>query len=139
MSKKPAIPNSDTFVVNLIGDQTGETHTGKFVAKKRLSFNDQMRRDNFRRQFLGAAPGEPSPRAASMATIFSELLVRLIEAPSWWVESDEGRDLEDENVAVDVYEKALKIEVAGREEVAKRAEEARGEMSEAVSGTVAKV
>lgn len=139
MSTKPIVPNSDTFVVNLIGDQTGETHTGKFTAKKRLSFNDQMRRDNFRRQFLGAAPGEPTPRAASMATIFSELLVRLIEAPSWWVESDEGRDLEDENVAVDVYEKALKVEIDAREAVAKKAAEARGEMADIVASTVAKV
>jgi hypothetical protein len=133
MSKKPAIPNSDTFVVNLIGDTTGENQTGKFVAKKRLSFNDQLRRDNYRRQFLGAAVGEPTPRAASMANIFSELIVRLIEAPSWWVDADEGRDLEDENVIIDVFEKAMKIEAEAKAEVAKKAAGAGEELAEAVT------
>jgi len=133
MSKKPALPNSESFVVNVNGDTTGENQTGKFVAKKRLSFNDQLRRDNFRRQMLGEAPGEPTPRVASMATVFSELLVRLLEAPSWWVDADEGRELEDENVIVDVYEKALKVESDAKAEIAKRAAEARGEVVEALA------
>jgi hypothetical protein len=133
MSKKPALPNSETFTVNVTGDTTGENQTGKFIAKKRLSFNDQLRRDNFRRQMLGTAPGEPAPRAASMATVFSELLVRLLEAPSWWVDADEGRELEDENVIVEVYEKALKVENDAKEEMAKKAAEARGELTEAIA------
>ncbi len=133
MTKKPVIPNSETFVINVVGDTTGETQTGKFIAKKRLSFNDQMRRDNHRRQMLGEAPGEPTPRANSMATIFSELLVRLTEAPSWWVDADEGRELEDENVIVEVYDRALKVEADAKEEVSKRAAAARGELTETVA------
>jgi len=135
MSKKPALPNSEAFVINVTGDTTGENQTGKFVAKKRLSFNDQLRRDNFRRAMLGEAPGEPHPRTASMATVFSELLVRLLEAPSWWVDADEGRELEDENVIVEVYEKALKVENDAKAAVAKAAAEARGEVVEALAET----
>lgn len=133
MSKKPALPNSETFVINVVGDATGETQTGKFIAKKRLSFNDQMARDNFRRKMLGEAPGEPTPRASSMATIFSELIVRLTEAPSWWVDADEGRNLEDENVIVEVYDRCMKIETDAKEEVAKKAAVARGELTDTVA------
>ena len=133
MSKKPALPNSETFVINVVGDSTGETQTGKFIAKKRLSFNDQMARDNYRRQMLGDAKGEPTPRANSMATIFSELIVRLTEAPSWWVDADEGRNLEDENVIVEVYDRCIKIESDAKEEVAKKAAIARGELTETVA------
>jgi len=133
MSQKPAIQNSEPFVINEVGDTTGDTQTGKFVAKKRLSFNDQMRRNNHRRQRLGGALGAPTPRAASMATIFSELLVRLTEAPSWWVDADEGRNLEDENVIVAVYDKAIKVEADARAEVAKKAAAARGELVEAAA------
>lgn len=133
MSNKPAIPNQESFVVSVVGDTTGELLTGKFSAKKRLSFNDQLRSDNFRRQMLGASPGEPTARAASMAQIFSQLLVRLIEAPSWWVDADEGRELEDENIVVDVYEKAMKVENDAREEVAKKAAAARGELTTAAA------
>ena len=131
MSKKPVIPKiPEVFTIDMVGDSTGERQVGKFSAKKRLTFNDQLARDNFRRQMLGAAPGEPLPRAASMAQIFSELLVRLIDAPSWWVDADEGRALEDENVVVDVYEKALKVESDAAAEVAKKAAIARGEIQE---------
>lgn len=129
MSIKPTIQNSETFVISVDGETTGVNHTGKFIAKKRLNFNDQLARDNQRRLMLGAAPGEPTPRAASMATIFSELYVRLIEAPSWWVDADEGRELEDENIVVKVYEKVLKVEADAREEVAKKAAEAKGELT----------
>lgn len=138
MSKKPALPNQENFIVNALGETTGESWSGKFAAKKRLSFNDQLRRDNFRRQMLGAAVGEPAPRAASMALIFSELLVRLVEAPSWWVDADEGRELEDENVIVQVYEKAIKVEEDAREAVRKKAEGARADLEDVPAQEAAK-
>jgi hypothetical protein len=133
MAAKPVNSNSETFVLDgVVGETTGTSWTGKFIAKKRLSFNDQLARDNFRRQMLGAAVGEPSARAASVAQIFSELLVRLVEAPTWWVDADEGRLLEDENVIVAVYDKALKVENDAREAVAKAAAEARGDIAKTV-------
>jgi hypothetical protein len=134
MAIKPTLANSATFVVdNVTGDTTGQIWVGKFSAKKRLNFNDQLRMDNFRRQMLGAAEGEPTPRAASMAHIFSNLLVRLIEAPSWWVDADEGRELEDENLVLDVYEKALKVETDAREEISKKAEAAKADLTETLA------
>jgi hypothetical protein len=134
MAIKPALANTATFVVdNLIGDTTGQTWVGKFTAKKRLNFNDQLRLDNFRRQMLGPAEGEPTVRAASMAHIFSNLLVRLTEAPSWWVDADEGRELEDENLILDVYEKALKVESDARAETSKKAETAKADLTETLA------
>ncbi len=138
MAQKPVLPNQESFVINVIGETTGETWTGKFSAKKRLSFNDQMRLDNFRRQMLGEAPGEPTQRAASMALIFSNLLVRLAEAPSWWVDADEGRNLEDENLVVQVYEKALKVETDARDALAKKASGATDDLEEVAAQEAAK-
>jgi hypothetical protein len=72
-------------------------------------------------------------RAASMAHIFSNLLVRLTEAPSWWVDADEGRELEDENLILDVYEKALKVESDARAETSKKAETAKADLTETLA------
>jgi len=130
MSQRESVPNTEDFIVRVVGDTTGTEWTGKFTTKKRLSFNDQLRRDQARRQMLGDAPGKPSERAESMALIFSELLVRLTTAPSWWTDNDEGRTLEDENAVVEVYEKALGVERKALEEVRNRADKAKEDLKE---------
>jgi hypothetical protein len=133
MSNRQSLPNSEDFVVQLVGDTTGTDWTGKFTAKKRLSFNDQLRRDLLRRQMLGTAEAKPSDRAASMADVFSELMVRLVTSPSWWTDNDEGRELSDENVIVEVYKKALEVEQKALEALQKKATEAKEDLAKAVS------
>lgn len=133
MSQRESVPNTEDFVVKIVGESTGVEVSGKFTAKKRLSFNDQLRRDQYRRQMLGAGDGEPSARAASMAQIFSETLVRLITAPSWWTDADEGRELSDENVVVEVYQKVLDIEKRAVEEVQAKAKQAMEDLKGAIA------
>ncbi len=117
-------PNHESFTIDVTGDQTGDRKVGKFTVKKRLSFKDQLARDNHRRELLGPAVGTPLPRALSAANIFSELLVRITEAPSWWTDNDNGMNLEDDKVVAQVYDKAMEVEERALKALSKEAEKA---------------
>ena len=104
-------PNYATFAVTATGEVTGKTLSGKFTVKKRLSFKDQLARDQRRRELLGPAKGEPSDRALNAADVFSELNVRIVDAPTWWTGAEDGLGLEDDGVVGAVYRETMKIAV----------------------------
>lgn len=117
-------PNHESFTIDVTGETTGDRKVGKFTAKKRLSFRDQLARDNLRRELLGPAVGQPLPRAMSAANIFSELGVRLVEAPSWWNDNDNGMGLEDDKVVATIFDKVMEIEEKALKALSKEAEKA---------------
>ncbi len=118
--------NEESFTVNVTGDTSGENFRGVFRTKLRISFRDSLEKDRIRRQMLGDLPEGASIRANSIADIFSDLAIRIIEAPSWWTNSGNGMDLEDENVLGEVYRAAMQ---AGKEVV--KAEEAKAKENKA--------
>lgn len=115
------------FDLDVVGESTESTFKGAFRAKVRLSFREQLRMDQIRRELLGPDPaGNASPDAAAFAIALAELSVRIVEAPEWWKEAKGGLDLEDENVLLEVWEKVkaiLKEEADKKAEAAKAAEE----------------
>lgn len=125
-------PNLITFTVDVVGDVTGERWVGKFTAKRRLSFKEQLARDNERRRLIGPSVGDPLPRAVSAANIFSELAVRLVDAPSWWRDKDNGTELEDDSVVSRVYMEALEIKEEAEGELKKEADKAEGDLKKTV-------
>lgn len=108
--------NEAPFSISITGEVTGEKWVGDFVAKKRLSHRDALKKDRTKRELLGGQPGDPSERALSIAIILSELDVRLVSSPRWWKEKSNGLDLEDEEVLVEIYNKALEVETKDIEE-----------------------
>lgn len=120
------------FSISVVGDVSGETFKGDFRATKFLSHKQQLVLDRKRRELLGENSKDATARANNQAEIFSQLAVRLTKAPAWWVESDNGMELVDDNVAVEVYNAALKVEVDAITAVKKTAEENRTELKQAV-------
>jgi hypothetical protein len=99
------------FTIDVKGNSTGKTFKGAFKAKERLSMRDRLDIDTARRNLLGAGKEEEAGvTARSVASILSQLSVRLTQTPDWWLTSNNGLDLEDENVVVAVYEAAIKVE-----------------------------
>lgn len=117
-----SLDNEGQFSIHLTGDVTGETWEGDFTAKKRLSHRDTLKKDNYRRQLLGEAGGMPTERAVEAAVMVSELEVRLLKWPDWWVPRGKGLDLEDDNILSDVWAKALKVEKDAADAVKAKAE-----------------
>jgi hypothetical protein len=119
-----ASANEGVFDLNLLGENTGERWLGKFKCKLRLSHRDSIAKDNLRRQLLGTNPEAASARAASLAFIASELHVRIVEAPAWWMASDNGLELEDDNIVAAVYENAVRLEKETFDALHKKADSA---------------
>lgn len=118
------------FEIKETGDITGEQWFGSFAAKQRLSYRDQLKRDQIRRDLLGTDAANATQLARSQAEIFSELAVRLTKAPSWWTEAGNGLDLTDDNVVLAVYRSAMKVEQDALEELKKKSEEAKKALAE---------
>lgn len=112
------------FNVSCKGEVTGEQFTGNFTVKTRLSHYDQLKRDEARRALLGPSPlGQvPGEQAKITAEVFSQLAVRVVKAPSWWTDSNNGLDMMDSDPASKVYEAAMTAE---KEELDRLKEEAK--------------
>lgn len=119
--------NEESFIIDTVGSTTGEQYKGKFTVKKWLSLADELVRDNKRRELLGPATGPVPPRIANMATVLSELYVRIVgEVPTWW-EAD-GTALMDDEPAEEIYKKALEISNNAVKAVKKTGEQAKKEL-----------
>src|SRR5271166_3321990 len=99
------------FTISVVGETTGQSFSGIFRVKNRLSHREQLVRDETRRQILGNNSESASPRAMDQALVFSEIAAHLIEAPKFWELSDGGLDLEDDNVIRAVYDGVIKAVV----------------------------
>jgi hypothetical protein len=113
------------FTISVVGETSGETFRGEFRASKFLTHRQQLLLDQKRRELLGTNPDSASVRARNQAEVFSQLFVRLTEAPRWWTESGNGMDLVDDNIMVEVFGGAMKVEEEAMAAIKKKAEEAR--------------
>jgi len=120
---------SATITIDVVGDTTGDKFPGVFKVKTRLSFRDALERDKIRRSLLGDNPEGASIRAANIADIFSELSVRIIDAPSWWVNADNGLALEDDNVIREIAEQTAKAAAEALDAIAKKGDVAKKELA----------
>lgn len=123
-----ATANEASFTISVIGEVTGEKWLGIFKVKVRLSHRDYIAKDKIRREFLGPHPEGASERAVTSAEILSQLAVRIIEAPAWWAASNNGLDLNDDAVILEIYNAAIKAETDTAEALKKKAAEAEAEL-----------
>lgn len=118
------------FNIRCRGSVSGEEYLGNFLVKTRLSHLDRLQRDEARRRFLGPSPeGQvPDNDAKITAEILSQLFVRVLKAPSWWVSSQNGAELLDNEPLVAVYEAALQAEQEEAEKLKAAAVQAEKEL-----------
>ena len=125
--------NQADFTVSATGEVSGRTLSGKFTVKRRLSFKDQLAKDNRRRELLGPAKGEPSASMTALAEVMSELYVRVVDAPSWWKDSDDGLNLEDDAIVGAVYNKTMEIAVESNVTLKAAADKAKADLAKVAS------
>lgn len=109
------------FTIDEKGDVTGKDYAGVFTVKTRLTHNDRFKQDAIKRGLLGGDPTTASPQAQSMAEAFSQISIRVIDAPDWWKQSDGGTQLADFSVITSIYTKAIEAENAEIDKVVKSA------------------
>lgn len=116
------------FEVSIIGETTSKQFFGKFRCKEKLSLRDQLNIDKIRRELIGPNPLGADGDTAAIAAMVAELSVRLTEAPTFWTETKNGLDLEDLNVLLEVFQKAMEVQKAYMDEVKKDGEEAKASL-----------
>jgi hypothetical protein len=105
------------FSISSVGDVTGKSYNGSFKVKTVTTQRDLFRIDEVRRQLLGLNPNGASPAIQQDAIILAQLAVKIVEAPKWWQESDNGQDIEDANITGEIYSLLIKAENDRREKL----------------------
>jgi len=113
------------FDINLVGTLTNNTYLGTFKVKCLLSPIEQIKADKLYRDLLGNNAHLTSNHVASLAYAASQLHMRIVDAPPFWDGADlGGTHIEDENVILEVIEKAIEAQAIfveeKREELKKR-------------------
>lgn len=107
---------SASFSFSSVGTLTSQTYRGSFVVKSLLQPEEFLAAGRERRRLLGEHIAFASEREANMAFALSELKFRIISAPPFW---NNGKIM-DENIILEVLDKALEIEVKFRDNAEKR-------------------
>jgi len=99
------------FDVNIVGTFTNQTYLGTFKVKCLLSPMEQIKADKLYRDILGSNAHLTSNHVASLAYAASQLHIRIVEHPAFWEgESIGGSHIVDENVILDVIDKAIEAQ-----------------------------
>lgn len=115
------------------GLDTNSTYRGKFVFKLALSPRDLLLADQIERDNLGGVSwAEAGSYAKYVAHMISQLAVRIKEGPSWWKESNNGKDLQDFNILEEVFVLIAKEVNTYTEQRAARAEKLKKPIEEAI-------
>jgi len=119
-----------TFSIDVVGEISGDPYKGTFKVKTRLSHRNHLERDQIRRNLLGANSDSASADAAGTAEIFAQLAVRIVDAPGWWKNAENGFELPDEAPVVAVYKAALEAQISANKGLQSAAEEAKKDLKQ---------
>ena len=119
-----------SFPFEAVGDLTGKKYDGNFQVKAILNFGDKHQLE-LQKTLLQADTRSPTPGLRGVAQILAELSIRIIEAPTWWQQSNGGRTILDENVVLALYDKVVEQEDEWKKDLAlKRAAKEDGEQKD---------
>jgi len=113
-----------SFQFDEIGQRSGKSFTGKFQIKSVLSRREHFLADERRRFILGPNPAGAPPSLQGEAYMLGRLYVLISDGPEWWMNSDGGLDIADENVIGELYRLAEEKVKEKEEELAAQAKAA---------------
>jgi hypothetical protein len=98
---------------------------GRFKIKTRLSNRDSLKLDEIRRSLLGEKSDMANENINGLASVLAKIAVNVVESPSWWKDSNNGLDLDEQGPVMDVFEAVLKAEKDYADDLKKKAEAAK--------------
>lgn len=116
--------NERKFTVNITGENTGTQYAGDFTVKCSLSIMEKQSLELEKTRLL-ADYANPTSGLMGIAVALSTLRTKIIKSPDWWKDSVAGAQLQDENILGLLMDETARMEREWREEIKKRAEEAR--------------
>jgi hypothetical protein len=114
----------------VIGSSTGNKYEGSFTVKCVLT-NAEAVRVAINTEKYGQGEATLPQYYKLFNRAMAEAEVRVVfdkdkkrpAAPSWWVDSDAGRELKDQNVVFEIYNRCMAIEKAWKEKLNAKAAE----------------
>ena len=127
-----AFVNEKSFSIHVVGDITGKTYTGDFIAYKFLPPRLQLLKDQILRRNLAG----DNPLMSGQVELASRLAIiqsGLKEGPDWWKEADcrQGDDMLDRNVIDEVFESVNEIQTDAEKVVLDKAAQKAKDLPEA--------
>jgi hypothetical protein len=123
--------NEHTFHFKATGEKTKQKYEGTFTVKCLLTAVEAvevgLRTDAFNR---GSKTIHSS--VAILNRAFAELDIRILKAPSFWKDANDGRDLLDPNIVLEVFDQALGAEKVYTDRVEAAAKEADEQAEKAI-------
>jgi hypothetical protein len=120
--------NQVVFGIDVKGESTDRRYEGVFEAKTKLSHRESLKEDEVRRAILGVNSTEASEYAKSVAAAIAYLSIRVQKAPNWFKDSNNGLDLEDGNVLIEVNNACVKAIDEARASFLEAAEKAKKDL-----------
>ena len=115
--------NERTFDVKLIGSTTQTLYEGQFTVQCILDIHGTHIMELERTRLL-ADFANPTELLAGLALALSSLRAKIISAPDWWQNTDQGRTVKDKNVIIALFGQCEEQETKWKDELRTKAEEA---------------
>lgn len=106
------------FEINSTGETTGSMYMGKFKVLTVLDPEQKLSAGREYRSLLGPNPAFASDLEANLAFALAQLRHRIVEPAPFW----NGGRVKDENIILEVLDKALAVELFYRDEIKNRSE-----------------
>lgn len=121
MSSFTQLPLNDAFFdIDLIGEFTGKTYKGRFTIKPAISIGEQIEMEREISMYLSDL-SNPTPNLAVLATMLSNIKFHTIKFPEWWDAKTQGRELEDRNVIIEIFNNIKRIQEEWKQKVVDKA------------------
>ena len=118
--------NEKTFDIELTGEDTGVTYKGQFTVLCILDMAGRHRLE-LEKTRLMADYANPSRGLFGIATSLATIRAKVVSAPDWWKNEDDGAGIKDENVIFAIFDKCIEMENQWRKELKDSAAEAKEE------------
>jgi len=128
--------NESVFDFEAKGETTGETYKGQFTVMCVLNMSGRHALE-LEKTRLMADYANPSRGLAGIAISLATVRAKIIDAPAWWKNSDEGSLIIDENVVLTLYDKCNEVEAKWRKSLKSQSEEAQADSKEETKEPVA--
>jgi hypothetical protein len=122
--------NESTFNVNVTAI-SDNTYAGTFRMRRRLSFFQEFRKDELRRELLGVKPESAPPDLQRYAFMLSVCSAHIIDSPDWWRNASNGVDLLDGEPVDAVFAEISKVLAETEKALLEKKEKAKATLKDA--------
>lgn len=116
--------------------EMGKKYDGTFTALCSLNVGQKHALELEKTRLLGNYP-EPTEGLLGVALVLSNLRAKIVDAPNWWMQSNGGASIEDEDALVALYRKLEEVEAQWKTDLLDKAKAAREKTQETPAATPA--